>query len=679
MVLSALMKKYTLNISFPETPTKIEYAKELNPEQLKVVMEADGPSLVLAGPGSGKTRTLIYRIAYLLEKGIPPQNILLMTFTNKAAHQMQNRLELLLKARPRGLWCGTFHHIGNRSLRMYAKHLGLSEDFGILDEEDQKDLIKICIKALRSKQENAAIFPSPGLIQSVMSYSRNSGQDLEKTIITKYSHALDFIDDIKKIYKLYEARKKKSNSLDYDDLLTEWIRLLETVPSAKERFTRQFRYILVDEYQDTNRLQFEIVKLLWTCHRNILVVGDDAQSIYSFRAAEIRNILDFPSEFEGTKIFKLQTNYRSAAPILNMANNIIQKNQHQFQKVLIGARADATTDRPNLIPVRDTHSQSAFLAQRVIEIKEDGVPLNEIAVLYRAHYQSAELELELVKRGIPYVIRGGVRFFEQAHIKDVLSYLRIVQNMQDEISWIRALSLHSGIGSGFADKIFQKITGSRMSLPEIFDPSQNVVFGTNFLPKKTSAGFEDFKKIIRSILSEDILMHADAMIHNILNMGYERYIITNFENAEDRLDDIKELANFAHTYKDLKEFLADTALREGFKGETILRVDEKEEEVITLSTIHQAKGLEWKIVFIIGLCDGQFPHPKSSEESSQLEEERRLFYVAVTRAKDQIYLLHPMTRFDYNYGAVIARPSLFLQELEEGSYEKWEIEEEPVY
>jgi DNA helicase-2/ATP-dependent DNA helicase PcrA len=670
------MKKYTLSLGFPENLARIDYRNELNPEQLKVVTEAEGPCLVLAGPGSGKTRTLIYRLAYLLEKGVPAPNILLMTFTNKAAHEMQNRLELLLKARPSGLWCGTFHHVGNRSLRMYAKHLGLVDDFGILDEEDSKDLIKLCIKGLKPQQENPRLFPSPGLIQSIISYSRNSKQDIEKTITHRYPHTSEFIDDINKIYKLYETRKKKSGSLDYDDLLTEWIRLLKISPSANERFTRQFRYVLVDEYQDTNRLQFELIKLLGACHRNVLVVGDDAQSIYSFRAADLRNLLDFPSEFPDTKIFKLQTNYRSVTPILEMANNVIQKNERQFQKVLVGTRSNASADRPNLIPVRDMYSQSAFVAQRAIEMKEEGLPLGEIAVLYRAHYQSAELELEFVKRGIPYVIRGGIRFFEQAHIKDVLSYLRIVQNPQDEISWIRALSLHSGIGSGYADKIFQKITASGLALSEIFNTKQRSIFSQDLIPKRANVGFEKFKKTMSEILEEGVSGHADAMIHKILASGYEMYVLANFENADDRLDDIRELANFAHTYKDLKDFLADATLREGFKGETIMGAGEGERETITLSTIHQAKGLEWKAVFIIGLCDGQFPHPKSFEDPAQLEEERRLFYVAITRAKDYIYLMHPMTRFDYSYGTVISRPSLFLQELEGDLCERWEIEEE---
>ncbi|MBI4335118.1 MAG: ATP-dependent helicase [Candidatus Omnitrophica bacterium] len=665
------MKRYSLNLNFSGQPSKIDYEKELNPEQMEVVTKADGPCLVLAGPGSGKTRTLIYRLAYLLENNIPPQNILLMTFTNRAAHEMRDRLEILLKTRPEGLWCGTFHHIGNRSLRMYAGHLGLGEGFGILDEEDQKDLIRICAKSLSAKGVDSRLFPSPNLIRAIISYSRNSKQDIEKTILDRYPQAFNFIDDIKRIYRLYDTRKRKSNNLDYDDLLGDWIRLLKTVPSANERFTRQFRYVLVDEYQDTNRLQFDIVKLLCAYHKNLLVVGDDAQSIYSFRAADIRNILDFPSEFKETRIYKLQTNYRSVSPILNIANDIIQKNEHQFSKVLIGARIDQSGEIPNLVPVKDLRCQSAFVAQRIIEMREEGRALNEIAVLYRAHYQSAELELELVKRDVPYVIRGGVRFFEQAHIKDILSYLRIVQNPLDEISWIRALSLHQGIGAVYADRIFQRFADSKSGLRKVMEPA---LF--DFLPARSKAGFEGFRKIIKALLLKDgFLRHADEMIRGILENGYERYCLSNFENAGDRIDDIKELANFAHTYEGLKEFLADATLREGFKGETILRDSDNAEESIILSTVHQAKGLEWKTVFIIGLCDGQFPHPKSMEDPFQLEEERRLFYVAVTRAKDEVYLLYPMARFDYNYGTIISRPSMFLQELNENLYEKWEIDE----
>ena len=669
------MRSYTLNLGFKNTPSTIDYQKDLNPEQFKVVTEAEGPCLVLAGPGSGKTRTLIYRLAYMLENGVPAQNILLMTFTNKAANQMQSRLEFLLKAKPTGLWCGTFHHIGNRSIRMYPKHLGLSENFGILDKEDQKALIKICSKSLKEKTKNSKLFPSPGVIQSIISYSHNAKQEIEKIVFDKYPHLASFIDEIKTIHRLYGRKKRESNNLDYDDLLTCWIKLLKTAPSAAQRFTKQFRYILVDEYQDTNSLQSDIIQLLSAYHKNVLVVGDDAQSIYSFRAADIRNILEFPSKFDKTKIFKLETNYRSVSPILDLANNVIQKNQHQFDKVLIGTREEFSQERPNLICVKDPYAQSAFIAQRILELSEEGIPLNEIAVLYRAHYQSAELELELTKREIPYIIRGGVRFFEQAHIKDVLSYLKIIQNPQDEIAWIRALSLHGGIGLGYADQVFRKFQKGGLSINKALEPR----FHT-FLPKRPQKGFENFRKILKPLLKEGLGGHPDVLIQQILKNGYADHVLSNFENGRDRLDDISELSNFAHSYKDLKEFLADVTLREGFKGETILRASdsEGEGENLILSTIHQAKGLEWKVVFIIGLSDGQFPHPKSLSDAAQLEEERRLFYVALTRAKDQVYLAHPMTRFDYNYGTVISRPSQFLQELPEEYLEKWEIEEEII-
>jgi len=664
------MKRYTITVDGHRPSFTIDYQNDLNPEQYKVVTEADGPSLVLAGPGSGKTRTLIYRLAFILENGVPAQNILLMTFTNKAAHQMQYRLELLLKAKPVGLWCGTFHHIGNRSLRMYAPRLGIRDDFGILDEEDQKDLIKICAKALKARTEASKLFPSPTVIQAIISYARNSKQPIEKIIEERYPYHAQFCDDIKKIHTFYERKKRESNNLDYDDLLTEWIRLLETAPSARERFTKQFRYILVDEYQDTNRLQFDIITLLSSHHKNILAVGDDAQSIYSFRAADIRNILDFPRHFEGTKIFKLQTNYRSVSPILNLANSIIQKNQQQFQKVLVAARGDSSGERPNRIALKDLYAQSAFVAQRVLELREEGIPLDDIAVLYRAHYQSAELELELIKRSIPYIIRGGVRFFEQTHIKDVLSFVRIMQNPSDELAWVRALMLHPGIGSRYAQTIFEKFSTGRHSITDITGPS----FG-KFLPERARRGFDEFKKTVKELSALELSSSPDVMIQAVLKNGYENYALSNFENGRDRIDDIKELANFAHTYKGTKDFLADVTLREGFRGETILGADDADDEHLILSTIHQAKGLEWKEVFMIGLCDGQFPHPKSFDDPAQLEEERRLFYVGVTRAKDRLYLVHPMTRYDYTYGTVISRPSMFLQELPDTGYEQWEIEQ----
>jgi len=648
-----------------EARYNIDFAKDLNPEQYKVVTEAEGPSLVLAGAGSGKTRTLVYRVAYLLSKGIPPQNILLVTFTNKAARTMQDRVEMLLKAKPKNLWSGTFHHIGNRSLRLYAKGLGYKADFGILDEEDSLDLIKVSMKNLNIKFSQER-FPRPKVIRAVISFSINSGKSIDQTLEDLYPYFLSFHESIKAIQDEYEYKKKISNVMDYDDLLTKWLWLLKNITEAKERFTKQFKYILVDEYQDTNHLQANIIRSLSEYHRNVLVVGDDAQAIYSFRGADVSNILRFPNSYKDTKIFKLEFNYRSTPEILELANDLISHNVNQFEKRLHTVKE--SLDKPALIEVTDLYAQASFIAQRVLELRDEGVSLNDIAVLFRAHYQSAEVEMELIKRNIPYIVRGGVRFFEQAHIKDVLSYVKIIMNPLDELAWIRALTLHPGIGTSYAGRIFDEFAESG-SIENVLSPAFD-----NSLPARTRNGFKQFKKILKSISDKELIKKPDEIIRRVVESGYENYVYTHFDNAKDRIDDLHELINFAHTYKSLRSLLHDITLRESFKGETINEAPSRDEYLV-LSTIHQAKGLEWNSVFLIGLCEGQFPHPKSIGEPVQLEEERRLFYVATTRAKNDLYLVHPITRYDYKMGTVISRKSLFIEELNAALYKKWDIEE----
>ena len=409
----------------------IDYSTQLNSEQYEVVTRADGPCLVLAGAGSGKTRTLIYRVAYLLEKKVRPENILLVTFTNKAARHMLDRIESLLKHRPGKLWGGTFHHIGNRCLREYAGRLGYTNDFGILDREDSRSLVNSCIRELNIDFTQRR-FPRPAVVEAIISLTTNSQESLAGVVRSKYPYFEEFIPEIEKVRQVYIEHKKASNNMDYDDLLVKWIELLEKVPEAFNRYSRQFQYILVDEYQDTNRLQNEIIRILGSYHRNIFVVGDDAQAIYSFRAADIKNILDFPKNFPGTKIFKLETNYRSTPEILEMANQTISNNIHQYPKQLRNVRGKGRL--PRLLHVEDTRAEARFVAQRLLALREEGVPLKKIAVLFRARYQAADVELELVKRNIPYVIRGGVRFFEQAHIKDILAYLKIITNPRDGFS-----------------------------------------------------------------------------------------------------------------------------------------------------------------------------------------------------------------------------------------------------
>ncbi|MFH1995891.1 MAG: ATP-dependent helicase [Candidatus Omnitrophota bacterium] len=660
--------KYTLKEQPVSAAKTINYRGELNDEQYAVVTSADGPCLVLAGAGSGKTRTLIYRLAYLFEHGVHPENIMLVTFTNKAARNMRDRVEMLLKMKPKGLWNGTFHHIGNRTLRLYAKSVGYKPDFGILDEEDSKDLLKICMNSLGTRLTKDR-FPKPRVLKSVISYSVNSGSSVADALERDHPYFSKFSDDIQKVKDLYQERKLSTNTMDYDDLLSNWLKLLTTNRLARERFTGQFRYILVDEYQDTNSIQSEIIHRLASGSRNILVVGDDAQAIYSFRGATVRNIMDFPKRYKDAKIFRLETNYRSSPEILDLANDSISNNSEQFKKTL--HTKNESFERPVLIEPRDMYFQAGFVAQRILELRSEGVDLKDMAVLFRAHYQSAELQMELVKRDIPYVVRGGIRFFEQAHIKDVLSYMKLSVNPIDEISWIRALTMQPGIGSVYADRIYKDFIALGMDFSKLMSDR----FDRN-APKAARSGLKRFKKIVGPVVRRIAENRSDEAIRSVLENGYESHVLANFDNGKDRLDDLRELVNFAHSYRSVKTFLSDISLREGFKGET-LDGSPNHDEYLVLSTIHQAKGLEWNAVFVIGLCEGQFPHPKSIENPLELEEERRLFYVAATRTKQYLYLVHPITRYDYHMGMVITRRSLFLEELGSDLYSTWDLDGEP--
>ena len=642
----------------------IDYFTQLNSEQYEVVTSSEGPCLVLAGAGSGKTRTLIYRVAYLLEKKVKPENILLVTFTNKASRHMLDQVENLLRYRPKKLWGGTFHHIGNRCLRKYASRLGYTANFGILDREDSRSLVNSCLQELNIDFGQKR-FPRAAVVEAIISLAANSREPLAEIVQSKYPYFEEFIPEIEKVREIYIEHKKASNNMDYDDLLVKWVELLEKVPEALNRYSRQFQYVLVDEYQDTNRLQNEVVRMLSSCHNNILAVGDDAQAIYSFRAADIKNILDFPKNFPGTKIFKLETNYRSTPEILEMANQSMSNNVHQYHKCLKEIRESGHL--PRVLHVEDTKEEARFVARRMLELRKEGVPLKEIAVLFRARYQATNLELELVRRNIPYVVRGGVRFFEQAHIKDILAYLRIVVNPRDEFSWRRALLLQPGLGPNFTRRIWSRLAGSSSANPFKKALSRGCKLD---LPAKAEAGWSHFLKILSSISQPDILSKPAEAIRKILERGYEQYALSFFENGQDRVEDLEQLANFASSYDSLGKFLTDITLREGFKGETVKDTSNRDPEYTILSTIHQAKGLEWQVVMIIGLSEGGFPHSKSLNDPDELEEERRLFYVAVTRAEEDVYLIHPILRLDYNRGQIITRPSRFVQELPSDCYEE---------
>lgn len=621
----------------------IDYKKELNSEQYEVVTKGNGHCLVLAGAGSGKTRAITYRVAYLLENGVSPENILLVTFTNKAAREMVFRVQQLTQGNIRLPWSGTFHHICYRMLRKYAPILEYKNNFTILDSTDSRDLIKICLK-IEGVDRTARRFPSAAVLQSIISFSSNAMLSIEDVIEKKYPQWIEIAPTITRIAIEYFRRKKESNAMDFDDLLVNTCLLLSKSTEIRKKFSEQFKYVLVDEYQDTNKIQATIIRLFAGYHKNLLVVGDDAQSIYSFRAAEIKNILDFENDFSNAQIFKIEINYRSTPDILEMANNVISNNIHQFEKKLRAKREESI--KPELHAFAGKEGEAEFIASRILELRDEGIELENIAVLFRASHHSQVLEMELTKRNIPYDYRGGVRFFERSHIKDVLAYIRVYANNSDSIAWSRILNMQVGIGPATVQKIinlvqcgkkFEEITGS--------------------LPARARIGWNDFLSIYACLESE-IIKEPSSLVLAVAHSKYKEYLQSEYPDYRERMQDIRQLSAFAENQKDLNRFLAEASLQESYTRPASKSSDE--ENGVVLSTIHQAKGLEWDVVFIINVTNGQFPNDRALKEKNGLEEERRLFYVALTRAKTFLYMSYSLTGgFDVLSGG----PSMFLEEV----------------
>jgi DNA helicase-2/ATP-dependent DNA helicase PcrA len=656
------MKEFVLKNSFDPSRCKIDYRAELNPEQFEVVTTGDGPCLVLAGAGSGKTRTITYRVAYLIESGVAPENILLVTFTNKAAREMLSRVEGLLGSFPKGLWGGTFHSIGNRILRMYAPLVNRTSNFNILDEEDARDLIKVCIKELQV-DTSARRFPSPTNIHSILSYARNASMPLRDVLSRKYAHFADLATIIERIGELYEDRKRQADVMDFDDLLLLLHRLLRERPDVRDRLASQFQYVLVDEYQDTNVIQAEIVRQLASAHGNVLVVGDDAQSIYSFRAAEIRNILNFPEIFPGTRTFRLVTNYRSTPEILNLANAVIKQNAHQFKKDLRAVRD--SFELPNVVPAGNAAQEAQYIAQQILDLRDEGVAMRDMAVLFRAAYLSQSLEFELMKRDVPYEYRGGMKFFQRAHIKDVVAHLRILQNHRDEMAWVRVLGLQPGLGLATSGKIVDEIRKH--------DSIEAAIGAGLSLASRAQRGWDNARLVLQKALASG--KGPAGMIRVVAGNGYRDYLEAEYPDFMDRLEDLEQFAVFAEGYEDLTKFLEDVSLVDDY-GAVREAGSERDEERIVLSTIHQAKGLEWDAVFVMGLTHGKFPNERALEEDGGLEEERRLFYVATTRARKQLFLTYPIMAG--NDAFMLGQPSQFLEELPEGLCEEVRLRSAPV-
>ncbi len=659
----------------------IDYAAELNEQQYAAVSSAPGPALVIAGAGSGKTRTLTHRVAYLVDHGVEPGNILLLTFTNKAAREMLERVEQLVPRDMSALWSGTFHSVGNRILRKHADELGFTRSFSILDRDDQKSMINGVVKAM-AIDTGGRRFPKADLLASIFSLADNTCVSIDEVVGTRYVHLDVWLDEIKEVRRLYRKKKKSTNSMDFDDLLILTVKLLRDYPELQRLYQRKFRHVLVDEYQDTNKVQCDLIDLLVGEKKYLMVVGDDAQSIYSWRGANMDNILEFHYKYPDAEVFKIETNYRSVPEVLELSNAAIRPNQRQYRKELRAAREGGVM-LPAVVAVEDPSVQAEFLAERIDELLGSGVELREIAVLYRAHYQSMEIQMELTRRNLPFQITSGLRFFEQAHIKDVSAMIRFVVNPRDEISFKRMVLLLPGIGDKTADNLWnawrQSAAGRSVEIPESFSDT----LLTLRVPAKAKDTWEQLCHTLDELAPGGELERPSNMIYSILEGVYDDYMRATFENYDQRKQDVEQLMEYGENYEDVLEFLAQLSLMSSVDGEPAGKgkkgargkKKEENEDAITLSSIHQAKGLEWKVVFLVWLADGMFPNGRvlESGDRGMFEEERRLFYVAVTRAKDQLYLTYPMTNPKSYTGDYITKPSRFLDDIPDELFEEWEV------
>ncbi len=634
---------------------------ELNEQQLRVVQSPDGPILVIAGAGSGKTRTLTYRVAHLINSGVAPYRILLLTFTNKAAKEMLGRVEILVPGEVYKIWGGTFHHIANRILRIHFNHTGFGSNYTILDQSDSKSLLNECLKELGYKKTEG-FMPQPGVLLNLLSLSRNMLIPLHKTIELRFPYFNNIAGEIEEISRYYQNRKRKVNAMDFDDLLCEWLFLMQNNREIREYYSNRFEYVLVDEYQDTNRLQSEIIDMIASLKRNVMVVGDDSQSIYSFRGADVNNIMDFPERYSDAKIFRLERNYRSSPEILNFANFVIKSNRRGFEKTLEPVRK--TVRPPVLVTTEDAYSQASFIANSIEKyIFNHQISMNEIAVLYRAHFHSMELQTELTRRGVPFEVRSGIRFFEQAHVKDIVSYMRLIANPLDETACKRIFQTMPGIGEKTCSKIFKAITLSDNPVETLTLEETGKLF-----PKSS----KPFYQSLRAVFEELAQKGADIIPSDAIKMFYEKaykdIMFLKYSDAYSRLEDIEHLIEFAFDFASVGDFLSEFALLTS--SEVAASEKNYEGESVKLTTIHQAKGLEWAVVFIISLVDGRFPNPKNYTNDEDEEEERRLFYVAATRAKEHLYLTAPLLMKDRSGFTQHLTLSRFVRELPEFCYEE---------
>lgn len=652
-------KKYVLKKrETVKTDYKVNYENDLNPAQLSAVMHKKGPVLVIAGAGSGKTKTLTYRVARLIEDGIKPENILLLTFTKKAAAEMLSRATLVLDDRCEKVAGGTFHSFANIILRKYSKFLKLKSNFTILDKSDCEDIINHITGQMFPKKEKR--FPKKSTILEIYSKSVNKETPTKQIIEEEFPQFAHCEDKIIEVHKAYVGYKRENSVLDYDDLLLYVKLLLENNEGLRKKLSNQYQYIMVDEYQDTNTLQADVIKLLASEHSNIMAVGDDAQSIYSFRGANYRNILDFPKLFEGTEIIKLEQNYRSTQNILKLTNTIISKAKEKYAKTLFSNIESPIV--PALICAKDTQMEADFICQRILELLDEDVNLSDICVLARNARMSYALEIELSKRAIPYQKFGGPKFMETAHIKDIVSHLRVIINPDDIISLNRILLLLKGVGVTTVNNIIPIIKG-------------NLNPNIKLLPSNKTTSLVPLLKTLENLRSQISMRKPSDIVEDVIEY-YRPILKDKYDDYNKREKDLDHFQYLSEQYSNLEDFISDMALEPPDASVEGMYKRNSDDEALTISTIHSAKGLEWDSVFIIGAVDGRFPSAYSFNSAEEMDEELRLMYVATTRAKNNLYITYPVDMYDYSMNMVLSKPSRFLNGIPDDILEVWDITEE---
>ena len=654
--------EYVLKKMSPPRTAQIDYRGSLNDEQYAAVTAKPGPILVIAGAGSGKTRTLTYRVAYLIENGVEPENILLLTFTNKASREMLERVGNLLPHDISRIWGGTFHSVANRLLRRHANALGFSGDFIILDRDDTQDLAVAALKSTGLDPKDKTL-PKGAVLVDIFSLAANTEKSISTVVGENYPYFHAITHHLESIHRIFRDRKRADNVMDYDDLLVYALKLLRDDEEIRKFYQEQFQHILVDEYQDTNKIQADFIDLLAAAHHQVMAVGDDAQSIYSWRGANFENVLTFPQRFPGTREVRIEINYRSTPEILSLANYAIAANTRQFPKNLHSVRPAEKFSKPALICLQDANQQAAFICQRIEELQEEGIDLNEIAILYRAHFHSMEVQMEMTRRQMPFELLSGLRFFEQAHVKDVAAFLKIALNPKDELAFKRIAGLMPGVGDRTAAKLWDKLAGG-------------AEFASLEPPAKAAAPWKQWVETHAQITAPEMRGRASEQIQVVIDAIYQDYMKTKFPNFQSRLEDLGQLRAFAQNFERTEEFLAQLALLTNVDGGPRQDNHLVGQPCVRLSTVHQAKGLEWKVVFVIMLCDGLFPAQRSMETLEGEEEERRLFYVAVTRACDELYLTYPVTRASASFEDRWQEPSRFVS-FPRGMVNEWKIKAAP--